>query len=131
MVYNTKSQGDKGTLFQLRNLLNRRNVSQIPKQNFDACDDFLNTIVDSHVLAAAIEHLGMKSVSDLPSQSIIGNLVALSKQERSDVLLKISRDLVLRFVDLKMSWAPAESCSPSVDGVFGYACKLLSIGLFL
>ena len=108
--------------------MNRRNVSKIPKENFDACDDFLNTIVDSHIIAAAIEHLGMKSVSDSPSQLIICNLDNLSKQERSDTLLKISRDLVSRFVNLKVSWE--ERCPLSEDGIFGYACKLLSIGLF-
>ena len=39
-LYSAKSPSEHGTLYQLRNVMNRRNVVKKPIDNFNACDDF-------------------------------------------------------------------------------------------
>ena len=124
-MFKPRSARDKGTLYQLRNLLNRRNVSQVPKANFDGCDDFFNTVVDGHILAAAMEFLEMTSISDNPTPESLQNLVGQSKEHRADTLIQISSQIASKYVELRME--KSELCR---DGVYGYACKVLSVGLF-
>jgi len=40
-------------LFQLKNEINRTNIPTDPKDNLRACKDFLNVVLDAHVVAAA------------------------------------------------------------------------------
>ncbi len=39
--YSSKSSNDHGTIYQLKNLINRTNVVTKPLKSFDACEDFL------------------------------------------------------------------------------------------
>ncbi len=43
---------DGGTLFQLRNFINRRNVKKDTSDNANACEDFFLTVTEGHILAA-------------------------------------------------------------------------------
>ena len=70
--YSPKSSGQHGTLYQLRNLLNRTNVVSDPMDNYNACDDFFVTMIQCHIIAAAIKMLGME---DLRS----GDMLTLSR----------------------------------------------------
>ena len=54
-LYSPTSARDRGTLYQLRTLLDRRNVVCDPQKNFNACHDFLDTVVDGYIVAAAID----------------------------------------------------------------------------
>ena len=65
-----KSSSSIGTLYQLRNLINRRNVVMDPKDDMNACEDFFELTVNAHILAAAMTILGMNSLSDDPSPQI-------------------------------------------------------------
>ncbi len=60
------------TLYQLRNLIGRTNVSADPTKKFNESDDFFKLIVECHILVAAFEHLIMKSLSDVP---VISNII--------------------------------------------------------
>ena len=53
-LYKTNSSQDGGTLYQLRNLINRRNVVGDPKKDMNACEDFFELVTKAHVLAAII-----------------------------------------------------------------------------
>ena len=64
---------DRGTLNQLRNLLNRCNVTMHPKNDVNACEDFLEVIITGYITTAALHYLGMSSTSDLPDESIISH----------------------------------------------------------
>ena len=70
--YNTNSGAEHGTLYQLRNLINRNDVSKIPKGNFNSCEDFLQIVVTAHILSAACEILDLSNLDDQPSADIIG-----------------------------------------------------------
>ena len=64
MLYNVCSSTDIGTLFQLRNLINRRNVVVTPKNDVAACEDFFLTVVEAHIISAAMELFEMAKMDD-------------------------------------------------------------------
>ena len=43
------SKMDCGTLYQLHNVINRRNVGKDVTQNIAACEEFFNLIAESHI----------------------------------------------------------------------------------
>ena len=49
-----RSAGDRGTLYQLRNRIHHSNVPSIPKKDFNASEDFLDTVISSYVVVAAM-----------------------------------------------------------------------------
>lgn len=69
--YSINSSADHGTLFQLRNKLNRTNVVNNPQNNFNACDDFFILVVTGHIIAAALKVLKMTSTNEVPSEIVI------------------------------------------------------------
>ena len=75
------------TLYQLRNLIRRSNVSKKPKPNFDACDEFFKTVVVCHI-ASAMHFLGMASFDDLSRSSVLPADVWLMDKEQRKCLLK-------------------------------------------
>ena len=61
---------DGGTLHQLRNLINRVNVSRKElKHQVNEVEDFLELVIECHLISAAMHFFGMKSVDDSPSRS--------------------------------------------------------------
>jgi len=69
--YSINSSADHGTLFQLRNKLNRTNVVNNPQNNFNACDDFFILVVTGLIIAAALKVLKMTSTNEVPSEIVI------------------------------------------------------------
>ena len=64
LFYSTSSSSEHGTLYQLRNLINRRNVVATPMKDFIACDDFFITVLTGHIIAAAMKVLHINSPSE-------------------------------------------------------------------
>ncbi len=48
---------ERGTLYQLRNLINRRNVKKLPKSDVNASEDFLEVVVTGYILVAVMSYL--------------------------------------------------------------------------
>ena len=100
---------EKGTLYQLKNLLNRSAVPADPADNMKAAEDFLLVVLHSHIVAAA--------------------KVVLSDFETTDVW-SLSQTIVDRFVKLTV---PSPSSAPvkktNVDHVCMYAMEVLTLGL--
>ena len=53
LLYNTKSANELGTMYQLRNKINRTSVTKHPEKNVKASEDFLALVLHAHVIAAA------------------------------------------------------------------------------
>ena len=70
-MYKTESSNEGGTLVQLRNLIDRRNVSKGKdvKNQVNEVEDFLEIVVECHLIAAAMHHFGMSCTSDRPSSN--------------------------------------------------------------
>lgn len=52
-LYSKQSSTEMGTLYQLKNTINITNVPSDPKDNLDACKDFLGVVLEAHIVAAA------------------------------------------------------------------------------
>ena len=110
-MYKTISGMERGTLYQLRNLINRRNVNKSPKSNVNASEDFLEVVVTGYILAAVISYLGMSTFDDLPSsQSIVSHEVWMEDDAvRQNMLGDIAKHVV-DCVDLSTEFKDPTSC---------------------
>ena len=91
-------------LYQLRNLLNRSNVPKKPKKKFDACDDFLCTLVESLLLVATLEYLQMEPLDDDPSDDVLPNASTLcteTHEKRANVLEEICGAIIDKLVSFR------------------------------
>ena len=82
-VCTTSSAYDFGTLYQIKNLVNRRNVKADPSKNVNASEDFFLMVVHTHIIAAAMHELSTDSVDENPtamdSQMNYGYMKTLTK----------------------------------------------------
>ena len=65
-LYSTRSNCDAGTLVQLRNLINRRNVAKDISGRFNESIDFFELIVNCHAIAAGMHFFGLNTIADQP-----------------------------------------------------------------
>ena len=94
-LHKTAYSKEIGTLHQIRNVINRRNVTTKPKKDFNAHDNFF-TLVMGYVLGAATEILGIGELEDDPCQQILPPNVCLhDKCERRDILTSVASMLTL------------------------------------
>ena len=127
--YSLKSSAEHGTLYQIRNLLNRVNVPKRPKKNFDACEDFLCTVVEGLLLTASLKVLGMNSLDDNPKSDLVPdpeNLWTETAEKRSSLIMQICSKILETVVSFRFNDSP-KSCN---DKVLDYSTKLLSLGCF-
>ena len=106
-----KSGQDTGTMYQVKNLLNRTPVPLDPEKNMNASEDFLLLLLHAHVIAAA---KGILSYDFTESES----------------LTYVARSIVNSHVLLPESFPdePAQE-QDQVDGVNLYARELLTLSL--
>eukprot|EP00731_Ephydatia_muelleri_P002391 Em0001g2391a len=67
-LYSSCSGMDTGTLFQLRNVINRRNVITDVSKDLTACEEFMQLATIAHVVSAAIHIAGVTNMSELSSK---------------------------------------------------------------
>lgn len=68
-LYDTKSGTDVGTMYHARQLLNARNVTHNPHDDFFAASDFVDTYAMSYIVAGALHHFGMQTMDDIPTKN--------------------------------------------------------------
>ena len=71
-----------GTILQLKNLLNRTNVPRDVHKDVNAVDDFVQVALSGHIIAAAMECFGMKSLGDKPNQDLYQAMLSHSARKR-------------------------------------------------
>ena len=64
-LYSTCSGIDGGTLLQLRNVINRRNVVKDVKKDLNSCEEFMELVTTAHILSAAITLAEVKDLQGL------------------------------------------------------------------
>ena len=107
-MYKADSVAEKGTMFQLRNIISRANVPSDPQNNMNAAEDFMLLLLHTHVVAAAKTIMELVPVTD-PSE--LARLI-----------------LVNFFLPPKIS-DDSKQHEIEIDGVHLYAKELLSLGL--
>ena len=106
-LYKSSSCLERGTLYHLRNVLNRRNVSTTVKKNVNAWEDFLHLTTTAHVLEAAMQYMGMGSLKDMPSNDIVSHCVWMESDDiRKNKLEEVSLSIVEKFCNLSLTYAP-------------------------
>ena len=126
-LYKVSSGKEGGTLYQLRNLINRRNVVANPKKDFNACEDFFLLVVKCHILAAAMSHFGMSMLSDDPSCELVPDNIVHCTEDEKWLILSSNIKVILEAIRIQF---PAQKYSAMFDGVNIYASEVLSLGLF-
>lgn len=126
---------DKGTLYQLRNLINRRNVVSDPTDNLSACEEFFLLVVEGHLISAALTLFGMETLEDKPSVKFFPTSSAsLPPTERAQILRIACSQFVKSYVDMTFGKKKdGDSTGTGIeesDGVCSYACDVLNLGLF-
>lgn len=88
---------DGGTLHQLRNLINRVNVGQkAVKNQASEVKDFLESVINCHLLAAAMHFFGMSSTKDTPSRNQFpSGINSMTPAQRGHLL----QDRMLKIID--------------------------------
>ena len=129
MLYTEDSAADQCTLYQLRNLINRRNVPKDPKQDVNATEDFLQLVTDAHIVAAAGKELGSQDGNTIP-ESAFQHVGQLSSDEKRAYLMKNSLSIVDNYMlPLSPCASLASSDSEEQDHVLNYAKILLTLGM--
>ncbi len=128
-MYSYNSSGDHGTLYQVRNKLNRTNVVKSPKKDVNACEDFIEIVTDSLVVVAALATFQLKSATDTPVESFLPtDIWTLSDSERRECLIKLCEKVNDKFVHF--SYNTSVRVSTGDDQVCEYSVQLLRLGCF-
>jgi hypothetical protein len=74
-LYDKNSVSDRGTLYQLKTRLNRKDVKEDVTKCYHGCEAFLGDVLDGFILLAIIKHFGMDSPDSKVSFNFTGRLV--------------------------------------------------------
>ena len=111
---------DGGTLHQLRNLINRRNIPATPKSDVDACEDCLSVIGISHILAATVEVMGLDGIDSSNS------FPQIPPELQEATIHHLVREVVKNYINLHLIGEP--NCSTG-DGILDYSQEVLTLSL--
>ncbi len=95
--FNRGSLTDKGTLYQLKNIINRTSVPNDPADNMKAAEDFMLLVLHAHIIAACKELLGkndIQSVSQLAEKVIECYVRLEGNSDEDDQVLVYASDLL-------------------------------------
>ena len=87
-LYSGSSGRDKGTLFQLKNYFNHRNVTNNVKEAFNYDEEFLEFCTEGYLILAAMHMMDIKALGEIPKQ------YPENSQERLDYMHKITTQIV-------------------------------------
>ncbi len=107
-MYKATSNSDHGTLYHIRNLINRRNVVKDPSKGVTACEGFFLLVVEAHILVATMQVFGMSSLDSPPSNTELfpAESSQLDSLQRGKILMTAVKEIIDRFVDLSLPTAP-------------------------
>ncbi len=95
-----------GTLYQLRKLINRRNVVTDPSKSVAPCEEFFLLVVETHILAAAMNFFKITSLDDNPCSTLFPKKsVDLCSLQRRQILMVALRKMTKQYVDLNVTYA--------------------------
>ena len=98
-----------------------------PHKDVNAHEDFFMLVIECHILAAAMEVLGMASLEDKPCAEILPSDVWLHQDDERREILHSVASVINSFVDLSI-FCKQKECQDE-DTVHAYACEVLSLGL--
>ena len=127
--YSSRSSSDHGTLYQLRNKLNRTNVVKTPKNYVNVCYDFIDTVNAGLVIFAALATLNMDTVPDNSSDTHLHDIWGLPDTERKEALMNMCGQVYDKFISFSYNSAPTVTLGS--DGIHEYTVQLICMGFFM
>ena len=129
-LYSCSSGMDAGTMFQLRNLINRRNDTKDPTSNVSACEDFFVHVVEVHIISAFMTAFQMSSLDDTPSTDIFSADSAESDSStRRRFFLDAIQNVLDDHIDISIDGEGNSDEARDDDHVLSYARDVLTLGL--
>lgn len=97
-----------------------------PKNDFNACHDFLRTVVDGYIniVAAFCKILGAKSAKVVTQEMLFPNGIPKDRAGMLRAIEKLASEIELRYTQYSTSIIPLSN-----DGIFNYSRLVLSMGL--
>ena len=134
-LFSKKSSIEKGTLYQLKNLLHRTGVPNDPGDNMKAAEDFLLVVLHSHVIAAAKTILSSTFTSGVNelSRSIVNHYVHLTvpSQETEDFSCSDKVTLyAMQVLTLRLLWQNFHDSVKEGDGSCIIRCWKFNLLVF-
>ena len=116
-LFSGTSSQEGGTLFQLRNLINRRNVSHVTKGKVNEIEDFFELVTVCHIQAVFMQYFGMNDTKGSPTLNMATEhtICQLSANQRRSLLRRKVADIVDRYITT--NWAGASATSERVRGL--------------
>lgn len=101
----------------------------VVKKDFNACEDFIDTVVSGHVLAAAMSTFGMMYTGDTPVDGIVPEDLWMETDEvRKEWLYRLCKQVYDRFIAISLDTSVG-FVHTNDDSVSSYAIQLLRIGI--
>ena len=132
--YKTQSSTDGGTLYQLKCLINRKNVCEKVTKDYHADASFVDLVLDCHVVSAAMTYFNLDSVDGKPDNAP-DRIEIMSKEKKTLWLKQMVRDMVDKFMVNVMTEVVADIAEEGQpqqnqeDGVYNYATGFMKFGL--
>ena len=105
-----------------------------PKNDVNACEDFLDIVTSGLIVASALATLKLKSTDDTPGEEVLPkaeDLWAQPDNERRNWLNQLCRRVYDRFVSFNYNNNDSSlKVSYASDGVCAYSVQLLRLGCF-
>ncbi len=112
-------------MYQIRNKLHKINVVKSPKNDVNACEDFIEIVTAGHIVASSYAVLRLKSKDDIPSDDILPNAKDVwfkSHEERKKCLMQLCELIYDKFVCFSYNGLNCDlKASSERDGVFSYS----------
>ena len=121
-LYRKGTSTQKGTLLQLKQLINRTNVPREPQKDINATEDFIEVVFVAHTVAAALKYFGMASTSDKPNSEFL--------LDTSEAFIGHVHHILDTYVDFTLPTSANEARGSSGDGVYDCAVQVLTFCLF-
>ncbi len=129
------STTNAGTLWNLRCLIKRNNVSKNVSQQMNQLEDFLHSVAKAHVMAAALLYFGMESKDSKPSKNTWHPTLPMTTapQHHWQYLLRVVGSFVEEFVMPSFSFSvdDKEKVPDSDHSVRNYARSFMADLLFI
>ncbi len=88
--------------------------------------------MNGHILAAVMSYLGMSSIHDRPSPSIVSHDVWMESDDvRRLVLHSIAEHVITQHVDLATSFKDPSHSGSDKGTAYEYTCEVLTLGLVI
>lgn len=134
--YKVASARETGTLYQLRNVINRKNVVKNASADYHAVGSFIDVVTTAHVIAAALKAFGMSNIDD-PCPKIPKFTDLADKDSKKRLLDKIVREMVdtffLNSLAVAVNWIEVDDNNIegpiTNDGVYDCATNVTKYGL--